>query len=178
VHFEVDEIIGLALSVAIHEATPHMPFARSAKAALDRARRALSAERQRAMRRLEKRILVAEAASEQTRESLGPVDDALLSVFERCFTEGLAMAFDYAPPGKEASARRAECVALMLRAPAWYVVSWDLDKDAPRVFRMDRISEPSCGGRLVERHAWSEVIEASTGSDPEPKDHWAGRVLG
>ena len=45
VHFEVSEIIGLALSVAILKATPHMPFARSAEAALDRACRALSMER-------------------------------------------------------------------------------------------------------------------------------------
>ena len=48
VHFEVAEIVGLTLSLAILKASPHMPFAKSAEAALDRARGALSAARQRA----------------------------------------------------------------------------------------------------------------------------------
>ena len=28
---------------------------------------------------------------------------------------------------------------MLLRAPVWYIVAWDLGKDVPRLFRMDRI---------------------------------------
>ena len=147
VHFEVSEIIGLALSVAILKATPHMPFAQSAEAALDRARRALSSDRQRAMQRLERRILIGAPASDRTKTSLGAVDDVLLSVFERCFTMALVMTFDYVDRFGAPTSRRIECVALVLQAPVWYVVAWDLDKDAPRTFRMDRISEPAWATR-------------------------------
>jgi predicted DNA-binding transcriptional regulator YafY len=178
VHFEVAEIIGLALSVAILKATPHMPFAGSAEAALDRARRALSADRQRAMRRLERRILIGPPSSDRTKTTLSSVDDALLTIFERCFTAGRQMAFDYVDRHGAETSRRIECVALVLRAPAWYVVAWDLDKDDPRTFRMDRMSRPSCGELLAESHPLP-LVKARTCPDAEAAyEDWIGTPIG
>jgi len=158
VHFEVAEIIGLTLSVAVLKATPHLPFAGSAEAALDRARRALSPERRRALRQLERRILVGTPASERVRASVGPIDDTLLTVFERCFTGSLAMAFDYLDADRVPSSRCIECVALVLHDPTWYILAWDLHKDASRLFRMDRIAAPTSGGPLVGPHPLPEVM--------------------
>jgi predicted DNA-binding transcriptional regulator YafY len=31
---------------------------------------------------------------------------------------------------------------LLVRAPVWYVVAWDTQKDEPRTFRMDRMTSP------------------------------------
>lgn len=182
VHFEVAEIIGLALSVAILRATPHVPFARSAEAALDRARRALSADRQRAMQRLQRRILIGAPASARLKDQLGPVDDGLLSVFEQCFTGSLQMSFDYVDWVGTPSSRRIECMALMLHAPAWYVVAWDLDKDAPRMFRMDRIKSPTSGVPLFDRHSLAAALTAGWAEgSPEAEAAyaaWVGRPLG
>ena len=178
VHFEVAEIIGLALSVAILKATPHMPFAKSAEAALDRARRALSSDRQRAMHRLQRRILIGQPASDLTKTTLGSVDDTLLSVFERCFTSGRLMSFDYIDRFGAATTRRIECVALVLHAPAWYVVSWDLDKHAPRMFRMDRISGPECGGALVTQHPLSQVTDLTCQESEAGHSDWMGTPIG
>ena len=178
VHFEVVEIIGLALSVAILEATPHLPFARSAKAALDRAHRALSIDRQRAIRRLLRHILVAPESSEQVKLSLSAVDDTLLSVFERCFTSGRTLAFDYVDRHGASTSRRVECVALVLRPPAWYIVAWDLDKDAPRTFRMDRISAPTCGAELEGRRPLAEVVAAVCPDAEEAYPDWLGTPIG
>lgn len=159
VHFEVSEIIGLALSVAILKATPHMPFARSAEAALDRACRALSTERQRAMKELQRRILVGGPVSERVLSSLGDVDDTLLDVFEQCFTSGRLMTFDYTDRDGSFSSRRIECIALALHPPAWYILAWDLERDASRIFRMDRIVSPMCGDHLEARHELEDVME-------------------
>ena len=178
VHFEVPEIIGLALSVAILRATPHMPFARSAEAALDRARRALSAERQRAMQRLQRRILIGAPASDRVRTTLGAVDDALLSVFEQCFTGARQMSFDYVDGSGAPTSRRIECVALMLHAPAWYVVAWDLDKDAPRVFRMDRMAAAAIGGPLDDRHPVALVIAQACPDAESAYADWIGSPIG
>lgn len=178
VHFEVAEIIGLALSVAILKATPHMPFARSAEAALDRARRALSSDRQRAMRRLQRRILIGTEATEPIKQSLGPVDETLLTVFERCFTGTRAMRFDYTDRFGAPTSRRIECVALLLHPPAWYVVAWDLDKDAPRMFRMDRISSPACHEALSEQHSFMSVTAIACPEAAAAKDEWIGTPLG
>ena len=172
VHFDVDEIIGLALSVAVLKATPHVPFAHSAEAALNRARRALPADRQRRLRRLEQRILVGTPATERVRSSLGTVDTALLAVFERCFTGERQLVFTYTDRQGEVSARRAECIALVLHTPVWYVLAWDLDKDASRVFRMDRISAPAVGAPLAEQHSLASVA----GADIDPADDAWQRV--
>lgn len=174
VHFEVAEIIGLTLSVAVLRATPHLPFAGSAQAALDRARRALSPERRRALKRLERRILVGNPSSERVRASVGPIDDTLLAVFERCFTESLAMAFDYLDADGVPSSRRIECVALVLHDPTWYILAWDLDKDASRLFRMDRIATPTVGAPLTGAHPLAEVLPEV----PPELDRWNRRPLG
>ncbi|MBX2798547.1 MAG: WYL domain-containing protein [Myxococcales bacterium] len=178
VHFEVAEIIGLTLSVAILKATPHLPFAKSAEAALDRAWRALSSDRQRAMKRLQQRILIGMPASERTRTSLHQVDNTLLAVFERCFTGGRLMSFDYVDRFGSPTSRRIECIALVLHAPVWYVVAWDLDKDAPRTFRMDRISAPGCGEALVAQHPLAEVTAVACPDAEAAETGWMGTPLG
>lgn len=174
VHFEVAEIVGLALSVALMKATPHTPFVASAEAALDRARRALSPERRRAIERLERRILVGAPASERVRGTLGDVEPALLPVFERCFTEQRELRFGYRDASGGASTRRIECIALVLHTPVAYVLAWDLEKDVSRLFRMDRITAPVCGRPLREVHTLSEA--KAEGGDPT--DRWRRRPLG
>lgn len=173
VHFEVAEIIGLALSVAILKATPHTPFTASAEAALDRARMALSPERRRAIRRLEARIVVGAPSSERVRASLGPVDGSLLSVFERCFTDARSMVFGYVDAEGVPTSRHVECVALLLHAPTWYILAWDLHKDAARLFRMDRVHAPACGAALVRTHPLADVLPKGL-----PDDRWQRRTLG
>lgn len=162
VHFEVAEIVGLALSVAMLKATPHIPFAGSAEAALNRACRALSSERQRAMQRLQQRILLGSPVSTHIKLSLGAVDQTLLSVFEHCFTDTRLMTFDYVNHDGVRSSRRIECMALALHPPAWYVVAWDMDKDASRIFRMDRISRPAHGEVLETQHSLDELLAKTT----------------
>ncbi len=178
VHFEVAEIIGLALSVAVLKATPQMPFAKSAEAALDRARRALSLDRQRAMLRLQQRILIGSPATDRVKLSLGDVDDTLLSVFERCFTGFRAMTFDYVDHHGVASSRRIECIALVLHAPAWYVVAWDLDKEAARMFRMDRMSAAGCGETLVHAHTLAQVTARACPDAQAAYAGWIGTPIG
>jgi len=117
-------------------------------------------------------------ASERTKLELGSVDDRLLSVFERCFTESLVLRFGYTDRHGARTTRRIECVALVLNAPAWYVVAWDLDKDAPRTFRMDRMSESVAGGPLTERHPLTSVIQRTCPGAQSAFAEWAGRAIG
>lgn len=165
VHFETMEIVGLALSVAILKATPHMPFVESAEAALNRACRALSLDRQRTLQELLQRILIGGPASERVASSLGRVDDEVLCVFERCLAKERSMTFDYVDQHGNPSSRHIECIAIALHTPVWYVVAWDLDRDASRIFRMDRISAPSCGAPLCERHTLEELTESVSSED-------------
>jgi len=163
------------LSVAMVRAMPHLPFTRGAEAALERARAALPPERRRAMARLEKRILVGAPAGQRVRRTVGPVDDGVLEVFERCFTESLSMAFDYVDGAGTPSARRVECVALVLHAPSWYVLTWDLEKDASRLFRLDRMVRAAVGTPLAVQHPLSDVLVEEVASEANP---WRRRPIG
>ena len=95
-------------------------------------------------------------------------------MFERCFTETRAMAFDYRDSAGRPSSRRIECIGLLLHPPVWYILAWDLDKDASRLFRMDRILAPSCGEVLTAQHALGDVVV-----EVEPAlDRWRRRAIG
>lgn len=177
-HFEVAEIVGLALSVALLKANPQRPFAQAAEAALDRARGALSPAQRRAMRHLERRILIGRPASAVVVSSVGALDTALLSVFEQCFTGSREMAFDYVDWHGARSSRRIECMAVMLHEPAWYVLAWDLEKDTPRVFRMDRIAHATIGGPLVADLHPLDVVIAQACPDAEAYADWMGAPIG
>ena len=134
---------------------------------------ALSPDRRRTIRKLEARILVGAPASERVQQTLGEVDRTLLAVFERCFTNARSMVFGYVDADGARTTRHVECVALVMHAPTWYVLAWDLDKDARRLFRMDRIREPATGDVLATHHALEALMP-----DVDPsEDRWNRRSL-
>lgn len=53
-------------------------------------------------------------------------------------------------------------MALALHPSAWYIVAWDLDKDALRIFRMDRISTPGHGEILECQHSLDKLLTQTT----------------
>lgn len=176
--FEVSELIGLALSLALSKTTAQRPFAQAAEAALDRALGALAPAQRRAMRHLHRRILIGRPASAVVLPTVGAIDTELLSVFEQCFTGSREMAFDYVDWHGAHSSRRIECVALMRHEPAWHVLAWDLDKDAPRVFRMDRITHARVGGGVLASPHPLDVVIAQACPDAASYAEWMGAPIG
>ncbi|MBM4364342.1 MAG: WYL domain-containing protein, partial [Deltaproteobacteria bacterium] len=99
-------------------------------------------ERARQLRALCRRVFIGPPATPRIRESAGRAPAELLGVFERAFTAGLGLAFHYVDREGRPSARRVEPHGLLVEPPVWYVLAWDLERRAPRMFRMDRISRP------------------------------------
>jgi len=66
----------------------------------------------------------------------------------------------------------------MLHSPAWYVVAWDLEKDAPRVFRMDRIAKATIGGPLEDRHPLALVTAQACPDAESAYADWIGTPIG
>jgi predicted DNA-binding transcriptional regulator YafY len=137
-----DEVVSLILSVAVMKATPGIPFAQGAERALAKIEAALPVERVRDLRRLMRRILVGHPARLEAPMAASAVDRSVLPAFERAFTGSLVMRFEYLDRGARRSSRRIEPHGLLVRTPLWYVVAWDIDKDSPRLFRMDRMRHP------------------------------------
>ncbi len=130
------------MSLALARATPWIPFAAQAERAVAKARRGLPADQLRDLDRFMRRILIGPPATFSVRSGLGTTDRSLLSTFERAFRDSLGLRFGYTDAAGRSSERHVEPHGLLLRAPAWYVLAWDIERDAARNFRMDRIVRP------------------------------------
>jgi predicted DNA-binding transcriptional regulator YafY len=140
-----DEVVALILSVAIAQASRTVPFAAEAEAALSKIEQALPPVRADELRACRERILI--GAPSSGAPSAVPVDPALVGAFEAAFSATRLLAFRYRARGGGTTRRLVEPHGLLVRPPLWYVIAWDRDRRAARLFRADRISEPKVTGR-------------------------------
>jgi predicted DNA-binding transcriptional regulator YafY len=69
-----------------------------------------------------------------------PVDADVLLAVGACCRDHQVLRFDYTDKEGAASLRRVEPHRLVSRGRRWYAVAWDLDRDAWRTFRVDRMA--------------------------------------
>jgi predicted DNA-binding transcriptional regulator YafY len=134
------EVVALIVSVEIARAVKTVPFAGGAEQALAKIEQALPAARAAELRALRERILVGEPSKEVR---LADVDPHLVEAFETAFTTTRLLAFTYRDHQGRSTYRRVEPHGLLIRQPQWYVIAWDTGKNAPRLFRADRVSKPT-----------------------------------
>jgi predicted DNA-binding transcriptional regulator YafY len=135
-----DEVVALILSVAIARAAQTVPFAAEAEPALAKIEQALPPARADELRACRERVLVGDPASEPP--SSAPVDPTLVGAFETAFSSTRLLSFRYRDRARRRTRRLVEPHGLLVRPPLWYVIAWDPDRHAPRLFRADRISQP------------------------------------
>jgi len=137
-----DQVVALILSVALARANPWMPFVAGAEEALRKIEASLPRQRATELQQLMQRILVGDPADIPAAD-LGTIDTSLVAEFERAFTDQHLLRFDYRDAGGRQTTRSVEPHGLLVRTPAWYIIAWDPNPDAARLFRADRISNPS-----------------------------------
>jgi predicted DNA-binding transcriptional regulator YafY len=135
-----DEVVALILSVAIARAAGSVPFAAEAEGALAKIEQALPSARADELRACRERILVGEPSPESA--PANAIDSNLVGAFEAAFVATRLLAFRYRAHNGRSTQRLVEPHGLLVRPPLWYVIGWDTDKKAPRLFRADRISDP------------------------------------
>ncbi|MFN7132010.1 MAG: helix-turn-helix transcriptional regulator, partial [Myxococcales bacterium] len=86
---------------------------------------------------------------------LGTPPPELLGHFEQAFGEACCLAFDYRDRHGRTSRRTVEPHGLLVEPPVWYVLARDVERDAARMFRMDRIARP----RLVRERRFTPDLE-------------------
>jgi predicted DNA-binding transcriptional regulator YafY len=142
VSFASDEIVALWLTTTLARLTLGLPWGKAANDGLNRLFSTLPARRVRELRALCDRVVVGPLATTAVRESArAPVPELLLQV-EQAFTHRYGLAFNYEDRHGARTRRRVEPHGLLLQVPVWYILAFDLQRDAPRAFRMDRISNP------------------------------------
>lgn len=142
VHLAVGEIVSLWLAATLSRAASDLPWSGGARSGLDKLRASIPRERARELRALCRRVIVGPPASEQVRHGARGTPPELLSLFEDAFAHGTGLGFRYADQAGRVTHRRVEPHGLLVQPPVWYLLARDVDKGAPRTFRMDRISSP------------------------------------
>jgi predicted DNA-binding transcriptional regulator YafY len=134
------EVIALIVSAEIARAAKTVPFAAGTEHALAKIEQALPAARAAELRTLRERVLVGDPPKDARPAAIDP---ALVEAFETAFTTTRLLAFTYRDHQGRATERQVEPHGLLVRQPLWYVIAWDTGKNAPRLFRADRISAPA-----------------------------------
>jgi predicted DNA-binding transcriptional regulator YafY len=137
-----DEVVALILSIAIARVARWIPFAGGAERALAKIESALPAQRIGELQQFTQRILIGDPLTDVPADA-SPIDPILVASFEEAFTSNHVFAFRYADRQGRRSRRCVEPHGLLVRPPLWYIVAWDVDRNAPRLFRADRIRHPT-----------------------------------
>ena len=139
---EEGQAVGLWLSVQMARRLAGVPFSEGSRAGLNKVLASLPEVRQQQLRRMYSRIVVGAPASARIAESAEEMCPTLLAAFERCFSQEICLSFQYTDRLGRTTQRRVEPHGILVQIPMWYVLAVDIDKDAQRMFRMDRISNP------------------------------------
>ena len=157
-HLEESEAVGLWISVQLARYAAGVPYSRGSQTGLKKVLAAIPEPRRRNLRRLSQRIIVRSSSASPRRAGAGEAVPALLDTFERCFGGEVCLGFDYQDRKGVRTRRQVEPHGIYVDLPVWYILAVDLDKQAARMFRMDRISKPRA---LRQRFLpSSEVLDA------------------
>ena len=134
------EAVGLLVSLAIAEQLPS-PWLFANLASI---RRKLTASFSPSLRdrisALRKRILIGQSASAAVLGGFGMPQGGAIDALFTAFLETRLLGFRYVGTAGRRTTRRVEPQLLLLNYPVWYLVAWDLGREAVRTFRCDRIT--------------------------------------
>lgn len=142
VHLSLSEIVAIWLAARLSRAASELPWSEAASSGMAKLLGNLPAPKARALRALCRRVIVGHPASAPIRAGAGAAPPELLRLFEEAFSTGLGLGFQYTDREGRDSSRRIEPHGLLVQTPVWYVLARDVDKQEPRMFRMDRIARP------------------------------------
>lgn len=142
VHLSLPEIVALWLGARLSQAASDLPWGGAATSAMTKLLASLPAKKARALRALCRRVVAGPPASAAVRAGAAATPPELLRRFEEAFTHGLGLGFQYTDREGRCTQRAVEPHGLCVETPVWYVLARDVEKGAPRTFRMDRIARP------------------------------------
>lgn len=153
VHLSTDEVVSLWLAARLSRSSTSLPWGSAARSALDKLFVSVPDARARELRALLRRVVVGPPATANVAANSGAPPSELLAVFEGAFARNVGLGFDYEDRNGVMSSRRVEPHGLLVQQPVWYVLAFDPERAAPRMFRMDRIrrARPLASMRFTPR---------------------------
>lgn len=161
VHLTFDEIVALWTAASLTRQGTALPWGSAARRALDKLLNSVPASRARELRALLRRVVLGPPASAAVAAGAGGPSSDLLPCIEESLRQRRALAFDYVDRHGVASRRTVEPHGLLIQPPVWYILTNDIERGAPRMFRMDRISRAT----VLRHHSFAAcagVVSALT----------------
>lgn len=108
---------------------------------------------------LRRRAAAMALSTQVLRAAPAPVDWEVVGTIADAVAAGARLAFEYTDRHERRSRRTVEPYRHLLRQSHWYLIAYDLDRDAWRLFRLDRMRAPASLPGPRERRAfpWGSV---------------------
>lgn len=141
VGLSVGEAIGLWLSFRLGREGAPGPAGESMSTALNKILATLPDERRSRYESVLNRIAIGVAPGAALVSESASIRSEVYRECETAVIESRRLRFDYVDRTGTPGQRDAEPHGMLVQAPLWYLLSYDLLRGAPRMFRMDRIAE-------------------------------------
>ena len=135
-----EEALCTLLGLAIAEKLGFPLFSSEVSRARRKIADAFPVEERRRLAPLRERIFVGQPPSPVVRASYAQPEPSAMRRLQAAFVESRVTTATYVREDGERSVRRLEPHALVINAPAWYLLARDLERRATRTFRLDRFS--------------------------------------
>jgi predicted DNA-binding transcriptional regulator YafY len=140
VHLSATEAMDLLLSLAIAEKIQSPLLLKSLEAIRRKVAGSFAEPHAARIKTLRRRILIGQNASAAVLSSVGTPETRVLASLSAAFLDQRCADIDYVDQEGTTTTRTIEAQFLYLNMPVWYVLAWDRLRQAPRTFRIDRIT--------------------------------------
>lgn len=172
-NLSIAEVVALWLAARLSNAVGNLPWSKAATSGLTKLLASAPKARVKELRALCRRVIIGPPPGVELLRQAGRSSPELLRLFELSFSTRRALGFHYVDAKGAKSKRRVEPHGLLVQAPIWYLLSRDLDKAEPRMFRMDRISRP----RVLEGPTFEPDFDVIW-SQLAPESEWEAMMGG
>jgi predicted DNA-binding transcriptional regulator YafY len=135
------EVMGLLLSLAITESIKTPLMTDSIKSVRQKIASTFPDSQRKMIAGLRSRILIGDPASEHVLDNYKEPAKSVVRHLTTSFFGTTQLQIAYASESGEITERAVEPQYILLNWPVWYVFGWDHLRDAPRMFRVDRIAK-------------------------------------
>lgn len=140
VQLQSREVLDLLLALAIAQSLQSPLLLQNVRSLRQKLGNTFAPAQRRQIERLRHRVLVGRVASADVQSTFSASPAHKVEALQDAFLLQRLLQFRYRDAQGCASVRTVEPHCLLLNVPVWYLLAWDRQRQAPRTFRLDRMS--------------------------------------
>lgn len=154
------EAISLLLCLSVTEALTPKSHGLGAKELKQKIANAFPESQRKSIIELRKRIFIGRTASTEVASNFSHTSNEIWEQMMNSFVDSKRIEIKYSDEKLKITDRIIDPQYLLLNWPVWYVLAWDYLREAPRVFRIDRIKKIEATNSSITRRNKSLLMQA------------------